>query len=170
MTAQQKAVLYPALQRALIGWERSIIDFGCGTGRFTGDLADIVEGRAVGVDPVASLLELAPAHRAVDYRHMTPNQIPAETSSLDVAWVCLVLGGIVDEVSLRRTASELERVLRRDGLLFLTENIADQPDTATWAFRTVADYVDLFPSVTLAQVGEYVDLGERIAMMAGRRA
>ncbi len=170
ITAHQKDVLYPCLRAELAGWERDVLDFGCGTGRFTRDLAALVSGQAIGVDPISALLDLAPRHSSVDYKTMTPGRVPADTGSIDVVWVCLVLGGITDADDLRQTASELERVLQQDGLLFLVENVANRPSSSTWVYRTVAEYSSLFRSVALRQVGEYVDLGERIAVLAGRRS
>src|SRR6185312_8927298 len=94
VTERQKRELYPRLRELLNGTERLALDLGCGTGRFSGDLAALISGRVIAVDPVQRLLDLAPAHRGVEYRRMKVGRIPAATGSIDLVWICLVLGGI----------------------------------------------------------------------------
>jgi SAM-dependent methyltransferase len=152
ITERQRRELYPLFRASLRGDERLILDFGCGPGRFTGDLAQIITGRAIGVDPIRHLLDLAPSHPGVEYRPMSEGQIPLESGSVDGVWICLVLGGIHGE-TLQATLRELRRVLKPSGLLFLVENTTKGRGNAFWAFRSVA---------------AYHDLGERISVMRGR--
>jgi SAM-dependent methyltransferase len=169
VTRRQKAVLYPLLKGQLRGGEGVALDLGCGSGRFTPDLAEILRGRAIGVDPVAELIALAAEHPDVEYKVMKPGQIPLPQASADVVWICLVLGGIRKPRLLRKTVAEVERVLRPGGLLFAVENIASLPDARRWAFRSADEYCRLFPSIPLEAIGGYDDLGEPIAVFAGRR-
>lgn len=164
-----RAALYPLLAAALHGHERAVLDLGCGTGRFTADLAALVGGTAVGVDPVAELLELAPAADGVEYRLMEEGRLPLEDDAVDVVFTSLVLGGIPGE-ALRSTILEMRRVLRPDGLVFLSESVADQPEPGHWAARTVDDYRALLPWAVLAEVGRFDDAGDGIAVLAGRPA
>ncbi len=46
-TCFQKDRLFPVLRDQLTGGERTILDFGCGPGRFTPDLAQMIDGKAV---------------------------------------------------------------------------------------------------------------------------
>jgi len=94
VTERQRRELYPLFRAALRGDERLILDFGCGPGRFTGDLAEMINGRAIGVDPIRNLLDLALPHPSVEYRLMLEGRIPLESASVDAIWICLVLGGI----------------------------------------------------------------------------
>lgn len=169
VTARQWEVLLPLLRSRLRGDEAVALDFGCGPGRFTADLAAAIGGRAIGVDPVPRLLELAPASERVEYRLLGEDgRIPVETGSVDVAFVCLVLGGIVDAGELRAAVAELERVLRPGGLVFLVENTTDRQDAPYWAYRSAADYAALFPFARLEPAGSYAELGETITVLAGR--
>jgi len=169
VTEFQRRELYPWFRAALRGDERVILDFGCGPGRFTLDLADMIRGRAIGVDPIRSLLDLAPRHRDVDYLVMSEGRIPIASASIDAVWICLVLGGIHGQM-LEVTVSEIHRVLRPGGLVFLVENTNDGRGNEFWAFRTVAEYRRLLRPIALAHVHDYTDLGERIAVMTGRRS
>lgn len=169
ITARQQAILYPLLMRELRRSDRSVLDFGCGPGRFSVDLAVLSGGRVLAVDPVAELLAQAPRHEAVSYRVLRRGRIPAPDQSIDVAFVCLVLGGLVEDRLLDQALVELRRVLRPDGLLFLVENTSALPDTTHWAFRSESRYRDLVKVIPLRSLGAYVDRGEQISVLAGRR-
>lgn len=168
-TRRQTEILFPLLARELGPEDRVVLDFGCGPGRFTPALAELTGGRAVGTDPIQHLLDLAPAHERVEYRAMSEGVIPLEDGSADVVWVCLVLTTITDEEVLRRSAAEVERVLRPGGLLFLVENTSRAKDRPHLRFRNEAFYGTLFPSIALRSEGGYTDLGERISVLAGRK-
>jgi SAM-dependent methyltransferase len=169
VTAMQKKELLPLFRGQLTGEERLVLDLGCGPGRFTVDLARLVGGRAVGADPVLSLLELAPRDPDVEYRQLVGGVIPMGTGEADVVWISLVLGGVEDDF-LPGEVREIERVLRSGGLLFLVENTSEKPDGEHWKFRSVEKYASLFPSVPLVHLHDYRDLDERMSVMAGRKA
>lgn len=169
VTEWQKGILFPLLREQLHGGEHAVLDLGCGPGRFTPALAELVGGRATGVDPIRALLDRAPRHPRVEYRLRRGAEIPLADASVDVVWICLVLMCITDERDLHRTVEEVDRVLRPGGLLFLVENTQDRPDLKHLRYRSVESYQRLFPTWDLRLVGEYVDLGERISILAGRR-
>jgi SAM-dependent methyltransferase len=168
VTRRQLDTIFPYVTGRLRGDERVVLDFGCGPGRFTAYLAEAIRGRAIGVDPIQALIDLAPRRPEVEYLVSNGRRIPLADASVDVAWVCLVLGGLPD-AQLAETASELERVLRPGGLLFLVENTASREDLAHWVFRSVASYRRLFPFAPLDHLHDYDDLGERISILAGRK-
>jgi len=123
----------------------------------------------VGVDPVAHYFELAPRAPGVEYRRLEGRRIPVDDESFDVVWICLVLGGIVSARELKQTVREIERVLKAGGLVFLVENTAETPDGMYWKYRSVDDYRRLFSSVELKGISEYIDIDQRISVMAGRK-
>jgi SAM-dependent methyltransferase len=168
VTKRQKDEIYPHFKKMLSGREKVILDFGCGPGRFTPDLADLTGGWVIGVDITEELLRLAPRHGRVEYKSMREGTIPLDSNIADVVWVCLVLGAIRGK-ALKRTVRDINRVLRPGGLLFLVENTSEQPSTAHWAFRRREEYKRMFPLVSLMHLHDYYDLGERISVMAGRK-
>lgn len=168
VTEGQKREIFPHLTRLLRGDERLAVDVGCGPGRFTRDLAEVIGGRAVGMDIVQAFLDMAPPDPRVEYRPMGEGTIDLPDGCAGLVWICLVLGGI-KEPNLSRTAAEALRILRPGGLLFLVENTSSMPASEHWAFRSVSDYRAMFPSVGLEHLHDYVDLGERISVLAGRR-
>jgi SAM-dependent methyltransferase len=171
VTTMQKEKIFPILKQQLSGNEKMILDFGCGPGRFTSDLADIIQGYAIGVDPIQSLIDLASLsqNKCVEYRIMNEGIIPLETATVDIVWICLVLGGITDCGVLQRTRDEIDRVLKSNGLLFLVENTSEKDNAGYWKFRSVREYRDLLRPFDLDVLSEYWDIGERISIMAGRR-
>lgn len=169
VTKMQKETLFPFLREQLKLEDQHLLDFGCGPGRFTRDLAGLIGGSAVGVDPIQHFLDLAQTAEHVEYRRITNGIIPAADHSFDIVWVCLVLGGIIDEQELTDAVREIDRVLKPEGLLFMAENTSEKPDSEYWKFRSVEEYGNLFSFITLSHISDYSDLGERISIFAGRK-
>ncbi|HET6762274.1 MAG TPA: class I SAM-dependent methyltransferase [Longimicrobiaceae bacterium] len=169
VTARQQGILFPLLRAELRGEEKVVLDFGCGPGRFTPALAEVIGGRAIGIDVVQAFLDAAPRSDAVEYRAFDGRTIPLPDASADVVWIALVLGGITEDENLHAVTGEIQRVLRPGGLLFLAENTHSRKDAAHWRYRTADGYRQLFPRVHLRSVGGYEDAGEPIEVLAGRR-
>lgn len=162
-----RAQLFPLLRAELTGAERTVLDLGCGTGRFTAGLAALVGGRAIGVDPVGELLALAPPHPDVAYRRMDEAVLPVGDGEVDVVFTSLVLGGI-PMPALGRTMAEIRRVLAPGGLVFLSESVSDGAGAAHWKTRTADDYRALLPWAGLRETGGFDDAGDAIAVLVGR--
>ncbi len=170
VTAVQWAAVAPVLRARLTGRERLALDFGCGTGRFTGELATLIGGGAVGVDPTGPLIREAmqATTERIRFHHTPDGQLPLNDASVDVALVHLVLGGLRG-ATLDLAVRELMRVLKGDGLLVLVENTSDKPEVEHWAYRTPDNYRAMFPAMELADGGSYLELGERMSILMGRR-
>ncbi len=169
VTELQRRTIYPHLREALRGNERLALDFGCGPGRFTADLAKMIGGRAIGVDTTRAFIEMAPRSPSVEYQVMTAGRIPAADGEVDLLWICLVMGGIVDNLLLQQSIRELDRVLRPDGLLVVVENTSERDDAPHWKFRSVAEYQRLFDFARLEHKADYEDVSERISVLIGRK-
>lgn len=169
VTRHQMETLFPILHRHLRGDEKLLLDFGSGPGRFTPALAELINGRAIGVDPIQRFLDMAPRTERVEYRLLENGRIPLPDESVDVVWVSLVLTAIPEDSTLRQSVAEIERVLRPGGLLFLVENTHERPDLPHLAYRPISFYASLFPSTPLRHEGDYYDLGERISILVGRK-
>jgi SAM-dependent methyltransferase len=170
VTEQQREVLFPILKEILKATDRLILDFGCGTGRFTKSLADLIHGRAVGIDPIEELIKLAPHNSNVEYKKLPLNGvIPLDSESIDVVWICLVLGGITNEKKLLKTICEISRVLKDDGRLILVENTCEKSSSKYWKFRSIHEYQLLFVDFKLRHLTDYYDMGERISVFIGHK-
>lgn len=168
VTERHKELTFPVLKNHLQGWEKTILDLGCGHGRFTPDLANMLSGKALGFDLSEELVRLAPQDPRVDYQSADSTNLPLEDSSIDVVWIFQMLGGLRG-IILRKTVQEIRRVLKNNGLLFLVENTTNKPSARTWSFRPGHVYRQLFPFVDLRQELTFPDLGERVSILAGRK-
>lgn len=171
VTDRHRGILLPILGQLIPTGARpplTVLDLGCGVGRLTGDLAALA-GRAIGVDPVGEMLALAPPGTGVSYRQLEDpsGPLPLATGEADVAFTCLVLGGL-PEAALAHVSDELQRVLAPGGLLMLAESVSEQPAADHWTFRTVAEYADALAWARLENVAEFDDAGDAVSVMVGR--
>ena len=167
VTRKQKDILFPILKEAMTGNENIILDLGCGPGRFTTDLAKLIGGNAIGVDPIQALLDLAPKRPDVEYLLMQEGKIPLPDEYVDIVWITLVLGG-TKGVVLDCTVAEICRVLKDGGLLFLVENTSENTKNDHWNYRTCDDYISMFPTINLKHISDYWDLNDRQSIFYGK--
>lgn len=183
ITTLQRETIFPLLKRQLTGGEKTALDFGCGFGRWTADIADAIDGYCIGTDPTPQLLLAAidsytkrALNQPVDFLLYKEGRIPASDGQVDLIWSCMVLSTILDDEMLAHTAREFDRVLAPGGLLFIVDNTAGPPHRpivrSRWSMsRTVEEYRQAFSAITdLVELGHYVDLGEVNTIMAGRKA
>jgi ubiquinone/menaquinone biosynthesis C-methylase UbiE len=169
LTEKHQRIIFPLFKSLIEPRDKIALDFGCGAGRFTAEVARALHGKAIGMDVVRSLLDLAPPARDVEYHLISEAQIPLADQSMDVAWIFGVLGGITERKILGETVFEIERVLRPGGLLFLIENTSDKPSAVHWIFRGFDEYRRLLDFVKLEYLGDYREANERMSIMAGRK-
>lgn len=169
ITMQQKQILFPLLAKSLSGGEKTLLDFGCGPGRFSSDLVQFVNGgRVVGFDVCQELLNLAPSSPHVHYTSSAA-ELESETyrDYFDVIWICLVLGGIPDEKCFP-IARDMTKNLKSGGLLFLVEHTSNtNPGSPFWKFRRLDQYRAMFPQVALRKISDYADMGQEVTVMIG---
>lgn len=119
---------------------QTILDLGCGTGRFTEALAIRFDAQVIGVDPSKKMLEQArskPLDQRIRYELGRGESIPLPDNSVDLIFMSMIFHHF-DNPAL--AAKECRRVLRGDG------------DGATALVRTGTrerisqyPYVDFFP-------------------------
>jgi SAM-dependent methyltransferase len=147
--------------------DATVLDFGCGAGRFAGRLHG--KGfRVAAVDVSFEMLRLA--RGLVTLAQIPPGgELPFARGAFDVLWACLVLQHIPDS-ALPSVVGELRRVLRPGGVVLLCENThrakGRQSKSKHVVFRSPEEYIDLFPG--LAVVDRFAIEGERHTVFAGR--
>jgi ubiquinone/menaquinone biosynthesis C-methylase UbiE len=116
---------------------KTILDLGCGTGRFSEDLAVWFDAEVVGIDPSKKMLEQAQRKRSdrrVRYESGCGEAIPLPNDSVDLIFMSMIFHHF-DNPTL--AARECRRVLRDEGIAFLRagtrEHISSYP------------YVEFFP-------------------------
>ena len=116
----------------------SVLDLGCGTGRFSQALANRFAADVVGVDPSAKMLEQArakPHSSRVRYAMGCGEEIPLRSHSVDLVFMSMVFHHFKNPVLVAR---ECGRVLRNGGLVFLRAGTLEQISSYP--------YVPFFPS------------------------
>jgi ubiquinone/menaquinone biosynthesis C-methylase UbiE len=115
----------------------TILDLGCGTGRFSEALAVRFDAEVIGIDPSKKMLEQARRkrrHRRIRYEIGSGESIPLPANSVDLVFMSMVFHHFDNP---RLAARECRRVLRNRGTGFLRagtrERISSYP------------YVDFFP-------------------------
>jgi ubiquinone/menaquinone biosynthesis C-methylase UbiE len=116
----------------------SILDLGCGTGRFSEGLADHFGAEVAGLDPSAKMLERARAKQRDDrvrYIQGPAEAIPLPPGSVDLIFISMSLHHFTNP---RRAAQECRRVLRDGGTICVRTGTRERIDTYP--------YVPFFPS------------------------
>lgn len=171
LTAAQTAHLFPLLRSLLTGNERWGLDYGCGAGRFSGMVADLVSHHAIGYDPSGGMLALAPLHLRLDYISCPPRVFVDTHGPFDLIWCYLVLGNFHSHEEASETAGHLVSLLAPDGLLVLGEHEEENPHETWWKFRPTGYYRALFSvrGLSLNRVGEVAQLAHPVTIYAGRK-
>lgn len=178
VTHEQVRYLMPLLWSMLTGKEKLALDYGCGAGRFTPQIAETLQAstldpvHVVGFDPSGALLAHAPMENGVRYIRSMPETFFTECREhdlqYDLIWIFNVLGGVADE-GLQPLADHLVSLLSPNGLLFLGEHTNVKHGT-WWRFRPMQAYADLFPKIKLRRAGECMQLENPVTILAGRKS
>jgi SAM-dependent methyltransferase len=116
----------------------TILDLGCGTGRFTDAMAVHFNADVLGLDPSVKMLAVARAKRhagRVRYVLARAEAIPLAPGSLDVVFMSMSFHHFSDQ---RLAAAECRRVLRARGAVFVRTGTREQ--------ITSYPYYPFFPS------------------------
>ena len=116
---------------------KAMLDLGCGTGRFTEDLAVRFDAEVIGVDPSKKMLEQAQRKRRdarVSYQLGRAEALPLQDASVDLVFISMVFHHFDDPAL---AAHECRRVLRDQGTVLLRAGTREQISSYP--------YVDYFP-------------------------
>src|SRR5882672_3923719 len=123
---------------------KTILDLGCGTGRFTEALRSRFEAEVIGIDPSKKMLEQARSKLSgsrIRYEHGRGESIPLPDNSVDLIFMSMIFHHFDDPAL---AARECRRVLRDGATAFLRtgtrERISSYP------------YVDFFPESRLTSI------------------
>src|SRR5262245_29437389 len=120
------------------GFISTILDLGCGTGRFCSGLASRFSARVVGVDPSQRMLDQARGKRqgkSIDYERGTAEAIPLVDGAIDLIFMSMNFHHFRDR---QQAAWECRRVLRANGNLVVRTGTREQIPSYP--------YVPFFPS------------------------
>ena len=106
----------------------TVLDLGCGTGRFSALFAGRFEARVIGLDPALAMLRAATQGDGSDnlfYAAARSEQLPLADGCCDLAWLSQMIHHVRDREACAR---ELRRVLRRGGHVLVRGAFADRLD------------------------------------------
>ena len=104
---------------------RTIVDVGCGTGRFCGELADKFDARVIGVDPSRAMLAKARSNVSdvrVKFGEGSAECLPVGDGSACLIYMSMVYHHIAEP---RRGGREFKRVLRPGGFVCIRNATKD---------------------------------------------
>jgi SAM-dependent methyltransferase len=119
------ATVEPFIKRA---HPATILDLGCGSGRFSSLFAEVFQARVIGLDPAVAMLRAAKQGAGGDnliYAAARSEQLPLADCSCDLAWLSQMIHHVRDREACAR---ELRRVLRRGGHVLVRGAFADRLD------------------------------------------
>jgi ubiquinone/menaquinone biosynthesis C-methylase UbiE len=106
----------------LVDLDCRILDFGCGCGRVMGLLHEHGYRNLVGVDPAPRMIAAARQRfPALTFLEANSTRLPLADESVDAALLFTVLTCIPSDDEQRRVIREIGRVLRPDGLLYISD-------------------------------------------------
>ncbi len=120
-----------------------VLDLGCGPGFYTLPIAESINGKVVALDIRTKMLDIL-SQRALKAKveniktiEADSKSIPVEPQSFDTVLMFLVIGEIVNP---KKTIEEVDRVLKKDGNIYILESKFDDH------FQTIEEVKDLFGS------------------------
>ena len=106
----------------------TVLDLGCGTGRFSSLFAERLQARVIGLDPALAMLRAATQGEDRDnlfYAAARSEQLPLADGCCHLAWLSQMIHHVRDREACAR---ELRRVLRRSGHVLIRGAFADRLD------------------------------------------
>lgn len=106
-----------------------VVDLGCGTGRFTGALAEALAARVIAVEPadnMRAVAEAKPNPASVCFVPGRADDIPLEDEAADLVFMSQVVHHLPD---LPQALREIRRVLRPEGRLCIRQTTRENLDS-----------------------------------------
>ncbi|PYO58463.1 MAG: hypothetical protein DMD83_03840 [Candidatus Rokuibacteriota bacterium] len=131
-----------------------VLDVGCGTGRFSRLLRDVLSASVYAVDPSADMLGQAPRPDGVWLVRAAAEALPLKGGSIDAVFAAMVYHHIADKEA---ALGECGRVLAPDGLVLLCTPTRETLESYLW--------IRFFPTalgVDRARMPGRVDLVETV--------
>lgn len=121
----------------------TILDLGCGTGRFSKPIAQYFDTRVLGIEPSSKMMRIAERYNGdsrVDYMRGNGESIPVSRSKCHFAFLSMVIHHLDD---LGATCHELKRVLRDRGRVFIRNSFSGRLDSIPcYRFFPTAKLID----------------------------
>jgi ubiquinone/menaquinone biosynthesis C-methylase UbiE len=112
---------------ATVPFQSNILDFGCGYGRITQEMSELGYSKLIGIDSSQEMINRGVSdYPKLDLRHLPTEVLPFANDEFDVIVLCAVLTCIPNQNARNNVLSELNRVLKPQGIIYLAEFFSDQ--------------------------------------------
>lgn len=125
----------------------AILDVGCGYGRTMGQLRDAGFTNLHGVDYASRMIERGKAlYPELDFRTAEGTKIPFPDASMDAVLLLAVLTCVADSTEQEAILSEIYRVLRPHGILYVNDFLINDDERNLERYALAAEkYAGRFP-------------------------
>ncbi len=112
---------------ATVPFESNILDFGCGYGRITQEISELGYSKIIGIDSSQEMINRGLSdYPKLDLRHLPTEALPFANDEFDAIVLCAVLTCIPNQNARNNVLSELNRVLKPQGIIYLAEFCSEQ--------------------------------------------
>ncbi|HCG8513573.1 TPA: class I SAM-dependent methyltransferase [Vibrio parahaemolyticus] len=112
---------------AAVPFEAKILDFGCGYGRITKQISELGYSEVVGIDSSKEMINRGLSeYPELDLRHLSTEVLPFSDAEFDSIVLCAVLTCIPEQSARCQVLSELRRILKPQGVIYLAEFCSDR--------------------------------------------
>ncbi|CAH0536641.1 class I SAM-dependent methyltransferase [Vibrio marisflavi] len=111
---------------ATVPIEAKVLDFGCGYGRITHQISELGYNKVIGIDSLKEMINRGLGeYPELDLRHFSTDVLPFSDNEFDSIITCAVFTCIPNKSSREQVLSELRRVLKPNGVIYLAEFCSD---------------------------------------------
>lgn len=132
LPAETKALWLDALRLSIPEQSiRSVLDLGCGTGRFTSALGETFACPVTGVEPSAAMIEIARSRGEsnIEWRQGAAEAIPLKDETVDLVFMSQVFHHFAEP---GKALQEIRRVLKPGGYLAIRNGTREHNGELVW--------------------------------------
>jgi SAM-dependent methyltransferase len=147
----------------------SILDFGCGIGRWIPlleSIFDIYFGVDIIEDPIKQCQKYFPNSKVA---LMKNHIIPAEKESFDNVWTYVTLQHIVDLDLLDNYVHQFYNLLKTNGICIITENCSGNRTNDYMSFRPPEVYINIFEKNKFVLETKYKKINKHATMVFSKK-
>ncbi|NIR48804.1 class I SAM-dependent methyltransferase [candidate division KSB1 bacterium] len=133
------------LFQSMVSPEAHILDYGCGYGRTCQQLVELGFKNVIGVDASPSMIERGKHdHPHLNLHLIDDSELPYSNETFDAVLLFSVLTCIPTNLRQFRVVHEISRVLRPNGLLYISDLLLQNDTRNRWRYDEFADEFDIY--------------------------
>ena len=142
----------------------SILDFGCGIGRWIPLLDELFE-EYYGVDLIEQAVNECRDNFNNNILLLTDSKIPLEENIVDNIWTYVTLQHVIDLELLENYIQQFYKLLKPDGVCVITENSCGNRTNNYMSFRPPKIYMDMFTNNGFEFINRYDKINQHTTLV-----